>query len=336
MAALNRHSMFRQSGFTLVEIMVGLVIGLLATMIIIQVLSVYEGQKRSTTGSADAQTNGSIALFNIVRETQLAGYPLMPTANSPLECTTLTFGATGITSIDPISITDAASDSITLRYGSSAMGGIPTPIFIPGAPTANDVTVGNTLGCEVNDIAFITNGTTCAMTSVTAISAPIAAITLQNTTAAVANGNLACLGRWNVITYEVINGNLVRDITPAVAGDGTPLVAGIVNIQAQYGISANAKSNQIVDWVDATGIWVAPTLANRNRIKALRIAVIARNEKKETIDVTNAITTWTGSASSPAPTVNLTAADADWKRYRYRVYETVIPLRNVIWSRETL
>src|SRR4030067_3297632 len=82
-------SFFRQAGFTLVEIMVGLAIAMLATLVIMQVFSVFEAQKRTTTGTADAQTNGGIALYNIGRELQIAGYPLLPAVNSPLECTTL-------------------------------------------------------------------------------------------------------------------------------------------------------------------------------------------------------------------------------------------------------
>lgn len=355
MESSNDRSPFHQDGFTLVEIMVGLAIGMLATLVIMQVISVFETQKRVTTGTADAQTNGGIALYNIGRELQMAGYPLLPTTNSPLECTTLTFGATGIGSISPITITDgvaapgvSASDTITLRYGNSQMGGVPTQITAMGAPTANDATVDNNLGCQVNDVAIITNGTTCAMTSVTALSAAgvtPAIVTLQNTTAAIAGANLACLGTWNEITYAVNNGNLTRTVAPGAA---VPSVAGIVNLQAQYGISATANSNQVTQWVDASGgTWAAPTIADRNRIKAVRIAVVARNPKMEAAAVTAACSSttaaaptglcaWEGSAASPAPTVNLSAGDPNWLRYRYRVFETIIPLRNVIWSKDTL
>ena len=351
----NDHSTLRQTGFTLVEIMVGLAIGMLATMVIMQVISVFESQKRVTTGTADAQTNGGIALYNIGRELQLAGYPLLPVTNSPLECTTLTFGATGIGSISPVTITDgvaasgvSASDTITIRYGNSQMGGVPTQITAMGAPTANDATVDNNLGCAVNDIAIVTNGTTCAMTSVTALSAAgvvPAIITLQNTTAAIAGANLACLGTWNEITYAANNGNLERTVAPGAA---VPSVTGIVNIQAQYGVSATASSNQVTQWVDASGgTWAAPAIGDRNRIKAVRIAVVARNPKIESAAVTTACSStttaaptglcaWAGSVASPAPTIDLSAGDPDWLRYRYRVFETIIPLRNVIWSRDTL
>ena len=151
-------SRYFQAGFTLVELMVGLAIGMLATVVIIQVISVFDAQRRTTTGSADAQTNGGIALHTIGREAQMAGYPLFPAADSPMECTTLTFGATGVTSINPFTITDgvaaagvSASDTITIRYGSSPMGGVPSPIT---AMAGNVVTIGSNLGCNVNDITL--------------------------------------------------------------------------------------------------------------------------------------------------------------------------------------
>ncbi len=125
-------------------------------------------------------------------------------------------------------------------------------------------------------------------------------------------------------------------------------MVGVVNLQAQYGIAASANSNQVTQWVDASGgTWAAPTVANRNRIKAIRVAVVARNAKIEPDVVTAACSSttaaaptglcaWAGSVGSPAPTVDLSQGDANWARYRYRVFETIIPLRNVIWAKDTL
>jgi type IV pilus assembly protein PilW len=166
-------------------------------------------------------------------------------------------------------------------------------------------------------------------------------VSLQNTTATAVGGSLACLGpNWNEVTYAVVGGNLQRS--------GIDSVAGIVGIQAQYGISAAANSNQVTQWVEATAAtgWNAPSVANRNRIKAVRIAVIARNPKMETGVVTTACSStttaaptglcaWAGSTPSPAPAIDL-SADANWQKYRYRVFETIIPLRNMIWAKDTL
>lgn len=349
MGTNRKHSSFRQSGFSLIEIMVGLVIGLLATLVIMQVFSVFEGQKRTTTGVADAQTNGSIALYTIAREMQMTGFGLLPVTDSPLECEPpLNIDpATGIGDISPIVITDGgtaagASDSITIRYSTSDSGGIPVQITSVGAT----IGVGNNMGCQGNNIALIMNGNSCALTSASAVPATTTEIALATTPAqAVVNANLACLGAWNEITYSVNNGNLERN--------AEPVIADIVNIQAQYGVSGSADSNQIIQWVDATAAsgWSAPAVADRNRIRAVRIAVVARNGQLEKEDVTlpcssltsdapTGLCAWSGSSTGfPAPAINL-SNDADgtsWQRYRYRVFETIVPLRNMIWaSRETL
>jgi type IV pilus assembly protein PilW len=360
-------STFHQAGFSLTELMVGLVIGLLATLVIMQVFSVFEGQKRTTTGTADAQTNGSIGLYTIQRELQMAGYGLLPVgqqgiADSAIDCSALTIdAATNIGNIAPLSITDGGlgSDSITLRYSTSDSGGIPSAITGVGAGVAN---INSSLGCQNNDIVLIMNGNACALTKVTALTAEAsgvpAALTLNSMAGAASGANLACLGTWREILYSVSNGNLMRNATPSDASKAVPSVVDIVNIQAQYGIGdpAAANPNRIVQWVNATGTWAAPTLANRNRIKAVRIAVVARNSlfektKPDGTDVTNACSSLTSDAptglcawsatsllpdiASPAPAIDL-SGDPDWKHYRYRVFETVIPLRNMIWAKSTI
>lgn len=383
MTSNSKHPAFLQAGFTLVEIMVGLAIGLLATIVIMQVFSVFEAQKRTTTGTADAQTNGNIALYEIQRELQMAGYPLIPyglpgVADSALECTTLAINGTLDTTtpnrLSPVTVTDGGasggSDTITIRYGNSLAGGIPVQITAAPSPSTSlpapaiDVPVTSNLGCNGNDTALIINGGTCAMTSVPASGVPAATSGVPNTKlsladntavtagAATVGANVSCLGSWSEIRYAVnaATGNLERN--------GVPIVAGIVNLQAQYGISAAGLSssasnyNQIVQWVDASGAtWAAPSITNRNRIKAVRLAVVARNAKMEPNVVTTACSSITAAAptglcswdatsanpsvASPAPAIDLSAY-SNWAQYRYRVFDTIIPLRNVIWSKSTL
>lgn len=396
--------------------MVGLTIGMLVSVVILQVLSVFEAQKRTTTGTADAQTNGSIALFNIGRELQQAGYPLMPVTNSALECTAVTVGGSAgtIAQLSPATLADgvattgvSASDTITLRYGDTAMGGVPTQTT--GNPTASagtaaparDVAVLNNFGCQINDAILITKGTSCAISTVVALPAGTTSLTFSDetnldktdaktlvtaaTAAPTSSGtNLACLGAWHEVTYHVFGGNLERcdttETDPQTSApslcDSTknstsspknagwkPTVTGVVNIQAQYGISAAANSNQVVQWVNAKNLadWVVGTdgtstgvdwgtgltLADRNRIKAIRIAVVARNAKMEVSNVTTAcssttsasptgLCSWPGTVASPAPMIDLSQSDSNWQRYRYRVFENIIPLRNMIWSKDTL
>jgi type IV pilus assembly protein PilW len=241
------------------------------------------------------------------------------------------------------------------------MGGVATQVtaaVTPGTPPA--VNVGNSLGCKKNDIVLMSAAGTCNLSKVDALFDPAAtptAITVADATGGGTVGaNVACLGAWTEVTYEVnpATGNLVRNVVVNGAAVNPPSqVVGIVNLQAQYGISATPASNQVTEWVDASGAtWAAPTIANRNRIKAVRIAVVARNERREGQDVTTACSSLTATAPTglcawpatvtfdgtvwPAPSVDLSPGDADWAKYRYRVYETIIPLRNVIWSKDVL
>jgi type IV pilus assembly protein PilW len=407
MPSNRKQSLSRQTGFSLVEIMVGLVIGLLVTLVIMQVFSVYEGQKRTTTGTADAQTNGSIALFTMIRDLKNAGYGLLPAGNSAIKCVApvisaaaqagVTIGSTvysyGVTSLSPVTITNGgntgASDSITIRYGDSEAGGASAPISTMAGSTA---TLINNMGCQPKPgiALLITGPTTCNVTTVTALGGTTTA-TLGDTTGAAAGVNLSCLGKWNEITYKVNNNNMERDVYagPGVAVS-TPDVADIVNIQAQYGISATANSNQIIRWVNAKNadvFWnttydgaivqdgngnnidwgTSLTTTNRNLIKAIRVAVIARNGMMEKTVVNKSyggkacdpttlastspdgVCAWIPtSAASPAPFVDLSInpdgttqtprADGtqDWQYYRYRVFETIVPLRNMVWSKGVL
>jgi type IV pilus assembly protein PilW len=379
---------------------VALVIGLLVTLVIVQVVTAFEGQKRSTTGSSDAQTNGSIALLTIQRDVQMAGFglPVFDTVNPPLTCNPSPtvdhdgIGATPPIDMFPLSITDGgaapgASDSITIRYGSAPMGGVPVNIITDATGNAvngNVVSVDNNLGCQVPDpsgkpvIAIISDGgANCAMSQVTAVTDlpptppthpdPWHYITLANPNKAAEFSSIACLGPWDEFIYSVsLTNQLYQLQRNSSRGDPitslvvpTPIVADIVNIQAQYGISAAPNSNQVTRWVNATGAWAAPlgntsavcdaATANRNCIKAVRIAVVARNgllEKTNLPPVTTACSSttaaaptglcaWVGSAAFPAPTIDLSNIP-NWNYYRYRVYETIIPLRNMLWSKNTL
>lgn len=131
------------------------------------------------------------------------------------------------------------------------------------------------------------------------------------------------------------------------ASDSTPeidMVANIVNVQAQYGVAPTA-SQEVNCWTGAatadTGCsitagsnWSAPPTADMKRIKAVRLAVVVRSQLPEKPSTpggacdttTSAPTSWDG-----GPTIDL-SADANWKCYRYKVYQTIVPIINVLWA----
>lgn len=388
-----------QIGFSLIEILVGLVIGMLATMVIMQVFAVFEGQKRTTTGTADAQTNGNIAMYILQREIQMAGFglPITDSDNQPLLIQN--FEPAGFTN-SPIIITDGgngagASDTISVRYGATTTGAIPVKILaldtaVTDADSAVRVGANNNLNCNVDDVAMVCVGDpdwTCRLTRVTGpedIAIPpnppnpalpdqthielkddIATSFGTKVATALGGGlnvinkaSISC-GGWSQRVLAVNNNQLERG--------GQPVVAGIVNMQAQYGVvdagaaasASTTDDNRIVQWVDATGPTWGPamTVTNRNRIKAVRIAVVARDGQIQKENVTQPCSSTTAAnptglcawdatsanpvVASPAPNVDLSkytdgTDNPDWQRYRYRVFETIIPMRNMVWAKDEI
>ena len=61
-------------GMSLVEILVGVAIGLIGILIITQAYLSSESFNRSAVGADSGQTNGVIALFSVARDVQMAGY----------------------------------------------------------------------------------------------------------------------------------------------------------------------------------------------------------------------------------------------------------------------
>ncbi len=124
---------------------------------------------------------------------------------------------------------------------------------------------------------------------------------------------------------------------PHVCGQAgvTPLADQIVDLQAQYGIAA-AGSKQVAQWCNASaasacGDWSNPVSTDIPRIRAVRIAIVARSVQWERDAVSPAsLTLWpAGDPGDAPPVLNLAAAD---QHYRYRVFTTIVPIRNVIWG----
>lgn len=351
----------QQTGLSLIELMVGLVIGLLAMLVILQMYQVFEGQKRSTTTGGDAQENGLFALTTLERDAKMAGYGL--TTQQTLGCTTyFTSKDTGSGpapiadfSTTPITITDGGSapDTVIMRKSTSLVGGAPGSLRGPKPQTSAELDVNSILGFAENDLVLIVQNGNCMLVKLTQVQT---SLKLQHnpggnpsttnpsynpsgncyqtgqpcaTWPAYTTGALVyAIGDINIKRYSVSSApslQLVENDDAAI-----PLATQIVNLQAQYGI-ADVGSQVVNDWVDATGgTWATPSAANILRIKSVRIAVVARSTQYER-DVNNvtalvspaALTLW------PGKTMSLTN---DERRYRYKIYQTIVPLRNVMWA----
>ncbi len=158
-------------------------------------------------------------------------------------------------------------------------------------------------------------------------------------------GNGARRNLWTVSannTLQVTNDLMYLDVNPADSvNDAVTVTEGVINMQAEYGVDTD--NDGIVDsWITTTPSWP--------NVLAVRVAILMRSGQYErptgpTSHVTSAanLPIWSGNATSPLVVTNLdgspsNAAPAsgrevdDWRNYRYRVYESVIPLRNILWG----
>ncbi len=108
-----------EQGFTLIEIMVAMIIGMLGVIIMMQVFAVFEGRKRATTGGDDAQNAGAFAMYSIQQNIQQAGYCF---SFSPTQPSLGTIGILSPVMIDvaPLaatSIRDTNTNTLLVAYG---------------------------------------------------------------------------------------------------------------------------------------------------------------------------------------------------------------------------
>ena len=377
----------RLQGFSLVEVLVALVVGMISIMVVLQSMAAFEGQKRSTTSGSVAYQNGALAMHLVERELLSAGNGLTSTQNL-LYCsidaenggTSILPNAPTTFTIDPdppvpirmipVMITDGgggAPDSITVMYSTAATLRPAVGLTADPGATATALSVGaaNLAGFNDDDLILVaeqTGGTlpgTCAIAQVTDTTSVTDSISIAEDPAVPFNrsagigidyspdAQLINLGADPVLTqYGVANGALVSaDLLQRPPFDAAPrlLVEGIVNFQAQYGVDTDGD-DLIDSWVEPTGgSWAAANLnvTRVAQVRALRLGLVVRSSLLEKGDSGGNCTTSPasltilpalgGSPGAPASgTMDLSTGDA--RCYRYKVFETVIPFRNMIWS----
>jgi len=385
-------------GFTLVEIMVGVLIGLIGTVVIFQVFAVSEGQKRTTTGASDAQQNGVFGLFQIERDVRMAGYGMNHLAL--LGCTINGFYEPGGASIQfkmvPVEIINGAGgapDQVRIAFGNSDLFMAPAKFDSDANNSQANYKVRNKFGFNEGDLVVAAeSGKPCTLAQVSTypkddrniihnsgnytnsdgaqvptqynrpggLPAPYGQQYKMWDDAAGTGAVLYNLGAApTVTTYWIKNGQLAatNGLTPGLPSATVELADGVVQLQAQYGfdgdgdgfVSPTANVVTDVNLASNTDQWadnmpVAATGAHWARIIAIRLVVTARSITPERPDpatgVCNATTVqprWIAPAPTASPAgieldVKSAFADAnEWKCYRYRTFEVVVPIRNMLW-----
>lgn len=114
-------------GFSLVEIMVGVAIGLVGLLVIFKTVAIWDSHTRSATSGGDAQVAGTLAMFNIERDIKLAGMGFGTAPATEMGCQVDATDTTGRGAFNfrlyPVLIAEGAGnapDTLTVLYGNSS------------------------------------------------------------------------------------------------------------------------------------------------------------------------------------------------------------------------
>lgn len=358
-----RNMVMLQRGVTLVELMVGMLIGLLAVIVISQVMLISEGQKRTTTGGSDAQVNGALALFAMQRDLEMAGYGITSSPGA-VGCTINArfnnLAPTGFPSVlAPVVITKEADrpvgsvgDSIRVLSSSNTAYAVPTRVVPPAYAVGGQAfPVTAALGIRQGDLALVAIDATQPCWVFQATAAPSSQSIPRADDAAnwnppgmpnlaYADGSvLINLGTLVDNTYQIVSNTLRQETFDLSAPNSRPtrdVQPDIVNMRALYGKDTDADGD-----VDVYNDVTPTTNAGWLQVIAVRVVVVARSGQFEKEDVTPANLQW-DVGTTPATTGAVACGTSecltlkvdhltDWKRYRYKQFETVIPLRNMLW-----
>ena len=338
-------------GVTLVDVLVGLAVAMLTVVVVYQTFVVVESIRRSAAAAGDTEGSGAFALFALAVQTENAGAGLASAARWLDTCPPTADIATTLRPIDVL-ITDGGGadrpDSLVIRQSRASNGAAPAA-FAAAAPPGADFRVESADGFSIADrVIAISRTGSCAMAEISAvvrsgsgildIAHSGAAVDFPATSLLL---NLGPAGRAWISRYDLLSGTLRS--TDVANGDApNPLVSNLANVKFQYGID-NDGDGALDTWVTAspssgwspTDLLAAPR-TTLERIKAIRIGVIAHSEQIDRTQTRGYH--WVlfdcelaDKSACPGRLEGTVVASAGGG-YRYRAFETVVPLRNGIWN----
>lgn len=350
----------RAAGFSLVELLVATAITLLGLLVITRVFAVYEGWKRTTTGVAQSQEGGLLGAFSVEKDLRHAGFGMIGLGCAAIKAYNASaapknFAFSGM----PVTITQnnpaAGSDSINVIYSSSPFGNVAATLQDAAPLSSSPIKVDNGVGFNPGDLIVISQSPkSCSvvqlsndaqLTTSLNVTGPGSSWTLPHDPGSSAPWNppvdqsifpaggytvgakILDLGALVEHSFYVQDGMLRMDERNLTNASLTTydLIPGVVGLRARYG--RDTTGDGVVDGFDNdTADLIAKSLAapSGNTLVAIQFSLIVRSGNREKEAVSPAtIAYW--------PDATL-ALDDEARHYRYRVFQTVVPLKNMLWN----
>ena len=384
MRANHRHvsSCVAERGMSLVEILVGIAIGMIGVLIMYQTVSVWDARSRSSTSGSDAQVAGTLGMFALERDIRGAGLGFGTALPVDMGCTVNGQNAAAQAVSFPLRPVDifngdltGVPDRISTVYGSSAF--FVSTQYFSASPDAfhkrvvrrggfkrgdlvvvagNDTGHPGTSACQIIQVTDDTDpdGVTIAHANVTYpsfYSNPPGAPTRSSFNTAAGDGGVYSSGRlYNLGPPSGVH-HMSWTVDPVAATlnfaddmQGNPATAvaeGVINMKAEFGVDSDSNG-QITD---APNQWTKNPPGDWTQVRAIRVALLVRSRNFEK-PAASAVDAAFAQASAPSwthgtfvmtnvdgtPDTNPVGSPNNWRYYRYRVYEKVIPLRNLVWG----
>ncbi len=352
---MHRYRSARAQGLSLVDLMVGLSIGMIATLVVMNVMVMFDARRRMASGSADAQIHGAFASGWLARELRIAGHGLGPLGALGCMVHRAPVGTADASFVlAPVQITNGtagAPDTLTLlAAGEQAMPAsrLISPYAMGNGSLSLDSTFGFADGAQL--LLYTSGDPDCALLSVASVSTgtyvlqPVVANGLLSGRVFATGSSAVNLGMLRYRRYSVDTTQQLRlqSFDPVQGTWITSTQAdGVVNLQLQYGFdtrSGSQPSPQVTSWhdvmIDADGDGVLADAGDWQRLLAVRFALVLRSPQRREQDCDAPTPTWLAGDSSGALVQTDILLDhlEQWRCWRYRVLQTELPLRNQLWG----
>lgn len=367
----NNISISNLRGFSLIELMIGMVLGLIGMVVIGQVFSTTEASKRSTTGGGDAVQNGAIAIYILDKDLSQAGYGF----NDPtlFGCTTRAFheqlGTPYTYIFAPVLITQgvgSAPDQLSVLYSTSTRNTAKTKIkvAVTNANRLNPYDVASNYGFNGGDVIILAEPNKFCIQSQVTGDPSSAAFTIVNPAPTPptyliqhnAGGSYTDLA--GNVKQSTFNRPGAEPVPTTPTAGYTANVATVFNLgtAVNFTYSVDADGNLLSSAVgsSATAIIATGVLDfqaqygvdnvddDQNVVDIYQDTLPSNDRLRDVLSVRYGLVVRVGNRESDctlttvAPTwsggtFNNVTNFPNWQCYRYRVFEGTTVLRNLMW-----